>query len=104
MYKTLGILQFEDIHKFFILKFIHLCLYENTSLFDSYFLHLLPSHSYSTRDTKINLPSVRLDIEKQATIFQCCNLINNIDNRFLLPQSKFTLKNQFKNYCLASYE
>ena len=103
MYRILGILKFEDVHKYFILRFIHTCFYENTRLFEEYFSHLLPDHNYETRNKRINLPAARLDIEKQATIFQCCKLINDIDECFLFPQSKQILKNGFRRHCLSKY-
>ena len=103
MYRVLGILKFDDIYRYFILKFIHMCFYENTHLFNEYSSNFLPDHNYSTRNSKINLPAIRLDIERHSTIFQCCKLINNIDESFLLPQSKYMLKNRFKKYCLSGY-
>ena len=105
MYTTLGILKFEDVYSFFILKliFVHYCLYKNTNYFDSYFAKLLPNHFYETRQTRIHYPSVRVDIEKQNTIFQCYKLINYIDNDLLNPQSDYSLKKKFKIAALAKY-
>ena len=97
MYKDLKILQFNDIYKYSLLKFVHFVLYERCDLFMHFFSEFLPDHSYNTRNVKINLPYARLNIEQQSTVFQCCSLINNLDDSFLVPQSKFRLKNLLRN-------
>ena len=83
MYLSLNLLKFEDVYRLFILKFIHFILYEKPQMFLEYFYDFLPSHNYETRNTKINLPSARLDIEKQSTIFNCCKLINSVGEDLL---------------------
>lgn len=103
MYKFLNVLTFDDIHKFFLLKFIHDIFYNNTTIFYKYFTPLLPTHNYGTRGIKINLPYARLDVVKHGTLFKCCELINNIDDSFLNPQSKFVLKKRFKMHCIDNY-
>ena len=74
MYKSLNTLKFNYIYDLFLLKFLHFVMYKNTKntkLFNKYFADLLPGHSYSTRQTRILLPRVRLEIEKRSTIYQC---------------------------------
>ena len=83
VYKDLKVLQFDDIYKYFLLKFIHFCIYERYDLFLEYFYNLIPNHNYPTRNIRIHLPNVRLDVEKHFTVFQACELINNIDESFL---------------------
>ena len=78
MFKKLNLLKFCDIHKLFLLKFIHFMFYTNPSIFETYFLNLLPTHHYQTRNSRINLPPTRLQIEKNFTIFQVCKLYNEI--------------------------
>ena len=68
MYKFLNVLTFDDIHKFFLLKFIHDIFYNNTTIFYKYFTPLLPTHNYGTRGIKINLPYARLDVVKHGTL------------------------------------
>ena len=103
MFKQLNLLKFCDILKLFLLKFIHYMFYVNPDIFVSHFLSLLPSHHYATRNSRINLPETRLDIEKSFTIFQVCKLYNKIDASFLEPQSKHTLNKNFKKFCINKY-
>ena len=72
-------------------------------MYVKYFLPLMPRHRYNTRNIRINLPDVRLQVEKQSTVFQMCRLVNELPDFLLVPQSKFSLKNKFKNFVLANY-
>ena len=103
MYKELRLLQFDDVHRYFLLKFIHTAFYKNHAILQSYFVHLLPNHSYNTRRIKINLPPTRLEIEKYSTIFQSCKLINEIRDDFLKPMSDNTIKTKFLKHTLQTY-
>ena len=100
MYKDLDLLQFHEVHQYFLLKFIHFFLYDNFSVFNSNFNNLLPSHSYGTRGVRINLPSIRLNIEKSFTLYQCCKVMNDVPDYLLKPQTKYMLKRNFKLYLL----
>ena len=103
MYKTLKLLKFEDIYRYFLLKFLHFSFYNNNEIFRKHFLPLMPRHTYSTRNTKINLPTVRLEIEKQFTIFQCCKLLNDIPEELIVQQTDTSLKNRYKSWVLCKY-
>ena len=103
MYKTLNILQVPDFYRFNLLKFFHFILYNKYQVFLDNFVPLLPIHSYDTRNTKINLPSVRTSIERQFTIFQLCTLINKLPEEYFAPLSKHLLKNEFYKKCIDSY-
>ena len=103
MYKKLNLLKFDDIYDFFLLKFIHFVLYKDRRIFDNYFNDLLPIHNYETRNIRINLPQIRLDIEKRGTIFQVCRLFNTIHPPLLVQQSGYKLKKTFKEICLSRY-
>ena len=103
MYRELCLLKFKDIAEFALLKFYHNIYYNNTDVFLSNFSHLLPSHSYDTRSKRINLPDVRLIIEKQFTIFQMCRIINDLPDYLLLPQSLNSLKHKYLERALNSY-
>ena len=103
LYIELNVLKFQDIHKYFLLKFIHFCLYRRYDVFLDYFSDLLPIHNYSTRNIRINLPEVRLDIEKHFALFRSCELINEIDESFLVDQSPISLKRSFKAMCIEKY-
>ena len=103
MYKSLKLLQFKDIYWLFLLKFIHFILYKIPPVFDTFYVELLPDHNYPKRNTRINLPMVRLDIGKNALLFQSCKLINDIQECFLIPQSSQTLTKNFKSHCIENY-
>ena len=103
LYKTLDILNYDDTYKLFLLKFIHFCLYQRPDIFQEHFSGLMPNDRYPTRNNKINLPQVRRDNEKQSTIFNCCNVINELDTEFLEFQNKKTLNKRFKLKCINSY-
>ena len=103
MYKTLKLLKFEDIYRYFLLKFLHFSFYKDNEVFFKYFLPLVPRHAYSTRNTKINLPIVRLEIEKQFTIFQCCKLLNDIPDELMVQQTDTSLKNKYKSWVMYNY-
>ena len=64
---------------------------------------MLRSSVPNTRNVKINLPYARIDIEQQSTVYQCCSLINSLDDTFLIPQSKQRLKRLFKDHCISKY-
>ena len=103
MYKNLRILKFEDLYKLSLLKFLRYILYENLHIFELHFAPFVPSHNYRTRQTRINLPPARLEIEKRSTIFQVCRLYNEVHQSFLEPQSRKTLTQNYKKYCLDAY-
>ena len=95
MYTTLNLLKLDDLYRFSLLKFIHFILYNEQLTFTKYFGPLLPTHAYNTRNIKINLPSVRLRVERNFAVFNICNLINEVPDSFLEPQSKNSLKRRF---------
>ena len=103
MYKSLNLLKFDDIYRYVLLKFLHHVFYKNTELFDAYYAPLLPFHSYSTRNRRINLPAVRLEVERHSTIFQSCKLMNELPEYLLIPQSDCSLKVRFKRLVLSQY-
>ena len=103
MYRTLNLLKFDDIYRYFLLRFINDAQYKNIVFYEKYFAPLVPAHRYETRGVKINLPDARLDAEKHGTIFNCCKLINELDESFFVPQSKQKLKKDFKKYCIQRY-
>ena len=103
MYKSLNLLQFDDIYRYLLIRFLHLVLYKNTELFHEYFAPLLPSHSYNTRNIRINLPVVRLEVERHFTLFQSCKLLNELPDELLEPQSDNSLKVKYKRFALSQY-
>ena len=103
MYKTLNFLKFEDVYKYFLLTFMQFFIRKNDDLFNKYLRPLLPQHHYRTRGTRINLPDVRLQIEKQFAIFQMCKLFNELPECIIDSQSRQSLKYRFKNYAISQY-
>ena len=98
MYKSLNFLNFGDIYKFSLLKFLHLAFFHNKSLYDEYFEHLFNDNNYNMRGDRVGLPYARLDIVKMGTIFQVYKLYNEAPEILLLPMSKSKLKRIFYNY------
>ena len=103
MYKSVSFLKFKDIFNYFLLKFLHNCLYKDFGIFNDYFSQYLPQHTYLTRNRRINLPQIRLEIERQSTVFQTCKLFDELPQEFLEPQSWQSLKKKFKESVLNSY-
>ena len=103
MYKNLGLLQFPDIHKYFLLKFIHFIMYEHYDIFIDVFSQYLPNNSHDTRNSRINLPYARADIEKRFTVYQFCNLFREVPEEFLVPQSSYSIKKNFKEFLMRQY-
>ena len=75
MYCSLNFLKFEDLYKFNLLKFLHFIMFIDNAVYLKYFTPLLPSHNYNTRNVRINLPAIRIELEKISTIYNICNLI-----------------------------
>ena len=70
MYKLVILLKFKDMFNYFLLKFLHHCLYRDFIMFNDFYFQYLPQHTYLTRNRRINLPPIRLEIERQSTVFQ----------------------------------
>ena len=103
MYKSLKIMKFPDVYKYFLLRFIHHAFYTKPALFREYFEDLFPSHAYRMRVSRINLPSSRLQVEKQFLVHQCCKLYNELPGDLLEPQSESALKLKYKDFVLNRY-
>ena len=103
MYKNLGLLKFSDVYKYFMLKFLHVVLYENRKLYDSYFAQYLPSHNYVTRNCSFNIPRLRTEIERLSIVYQCILLSREIPRPFLDNMNKYTMREKFYEYILDRY-
>ena len=104
MYKELKLLKFKDIFEYFMVKFIHSCVYGvNYNIFEENFLSLLPNHSYEMRDIKINYPIIRLQLEKFMPRYHFIRLFNELPKELLTPQSALRLKNNYKKHVLENY-
>ena len=78
-------------------------LYKNFVIFNEYYVPLLPSHRYTTRNKRINLPVVRLEVERHFALFQSCKLMNELPEELLEPQSDHTLKVKYKRFAMSRY-
>ena len=103
MYKQLNLLHFDDIYQYLLLRFLHSILYINSELYNEYYVPLLPTHMYNTRNVRINLPPVRVEVERNSTLFQSCKLLNELSNELLEPQSAYSLKVKYKRLGLSKY-
>ena len=103
MYKELNLLKFHDVYRYFLLRFVHFMFFNRIDIFLDNFSKFLPSNSHNTRNSRINLPPVRRDIGKRFTIFKCCELIRNLPEDLLKPQSIASLKRKFKQMAIATY-
>ena len=103
LYVESNVMMFDDVYRYFLLKFIHFITYRRFDIFMEYFFNLLPMHDYPTRNVRIHLPQTRLDVEKNFTLYKSAELINTIDEDFLNQQSNYTLKKKFKTMCIDSY-
>ena len=105
MYSELGLLKFDDIYDYCLLKFIHWCFNVRFDMFDTFFIPLMPHHHHLVRDFKLNYPPTRIEIHRQSALFQCVRVFNCFfnNNLFNFQMSSFGLKKQFKEYVLNGY-
>ena len=82
---------------------MHFILYERFELFVKYFSHHLPQNNYNLRNSTIDLPQIRTEVERSFTIFKCCELIRELPPDFFSPQSNHSLKRKFNEYILSRY-
>ena len=103
MYKELNLLKFHDVYRYFLLRFVHFMFFDRIDIFLDNFSKFLPSNTHNTRNSRINLPPVRREIGKRFTIFKCCELIRNLPEDLLKPQSIASLKRKFKQMVITTY-
>lgn len=102
MYFNLELLQFPDIYCYFLMKFFRNAIL-NESLYHRYFSEYLPDHGYQTRNNRFNLPAIRLEIERNSTIFQAINHYNNLPEPLIQTMSDHTFKISYKQFILNQY-
>lgn len=104
LYKTLNVLKFDDVYLTNMILFIHSILYgQNSNLFYDFIGRHLPQHRYGTRNSRLNIPSIRLKIEKQSTFYNTIKIFNDMPPEFLEPQSRHSLKKKCKVLALQNY-
>lgn len=103
MYISLRLFKFDDICNYFLTKFLRKALYEDFNLLEKYFIQLLPNHDYPNRQQKLILPAVRLEVERNSTIFQCISHFNSLPAYLKEPMSDFRFKKEYKGYIMEKY-
>ena len=104
LYKTLNVLKFDDVYLTNMILFIHSILYgQNSNLFYDFIGRHLPQRRYGTRNSRLNIPSIRLKIEKQSTFYNTIKIFNDMPPEFLEPQSRHSLKKKCKVLALQNY-
>lgn len=103
MYRSLNLLRIRDIYRYFLFKFSHWALFDNRNAFISYIQPCIPTHQYSRRYSKYNLPGIRLEVERCSVRYQCIKLMNELPDNMLRPMSKFSLKKVFMDFIMRTY-
>ena len=70
MYYKLKILKFDDVCNYFLITLLRKALFYEPTIFEKYFINFIPSHSHNTRGTNLNLPPIRLENQRNFTIFR----------------------------------
>ena len=105
MYKSLGLLQLEDIYRYSIGIFNYSILYGNNNhLFDVIFLPNVPLHDHNTRHNGLNLPIIGSERERQSTAYSCVKYFNLFPSDLYEPMSIHSFKRKIKAYLLQRYE
>jgi len=103
MFLQLKLMNFEDIRDYFLTKFLSDALYCDSGLLEKYFIDFIPNHGYAHDYQTRNLPNVRLEMEKNFTIFQSIRYFNSLPVFLKQPMSDFRFKKLFEEYILAKY-
>lgn len=103
MYIRLKLLKFDDVYLYFLIKFLRKALLYDESLLDKYFNDHFPTHSYTTRGNKINIPHIRTEIERHSPIYQAIVMYNTLPPVLFENMSDFKFKKIFKEYCFNKY-
>jgi hypothetical protein len=98
MYDTLRLLQFDEVYKYFLLKFIRDAKFLNTEIYQRYFVPLIPSAIHYTRNQRFNVPSVRLEIEKRSTVYRSVTVFNSVPSKLTEVMCSQTFKKLFMNF------
>ena len=102
-YKKLNIMKLEDVHQFYLLKFILYTSRKNPELYDRYFSSLEPIHDYGTRNPRMNLPFIRTEVERHGTVFQCVEALNKMPLELMNINDPDLFKTRFKKFALSKY-
>ena len=103
IYKALNIMKFNDIYEYNLLKFFISSKNEDNDIWNDHFALLQPSHGYTTRTHRLNLPTVRTEVEKSGTIFQCVRANNSMPDSLRDIESIESLKRRYKKHCINQY-
>ena len=90
MYLKLNLLKLKEVFQYFMTKFIHSCIHgKNHILFQEYFSNFLPSHTYNTRNLKLNYSCFKLEVEKHLSVYNCIRLYNELPSDLFEPQTPY---------------
>lgn len=77
---------------------------DNHEIFQKCFQHLLPNHGNFTRNAIINLPVVRLEVERNFAVFRGVQVFRGVPPDLRQPMSAYALKKLFKVHAISQYD
>ena len=84
-------------------KFIRFTMNDRPRLFEEFYEPHLSLQNDHTRNSGFNLPPVRLDVERNITIFQSLKCFNVAPAQLCVPMSDYVFKMNYKKIVLQSY-
>ena len=75
-YIELCLLKLCDVYNYDLLKFIRFAMSDRPKLFEEFYEPHLSRQNHHIRNSRFNLPPVRLDVERNFTIFQGIKCFN----------------------------
>ena len=102
VYSALGVLKFKDVYNLFLLKFFQSIRQNDLDSFNKFFAPLTARHGINTRRRMI-LPAVRLEIERNSTIFRIARLYNTLPGELTENLHPSTVKKKYMKLLLGRY-
>ena len=72
----MSVLKLHDLYNYDLLKYIRFAMNDRPKLFEELYEPHLSLQNYYTRNSRFNLPPVKLDVERNFTIFQSIKCFN----------------------------
>ena len=88
MYKLSNVFKFDDIYDYQLINFMKFIIDNHNDIYVSRYNNLIPSHNYSTKNTGLNLPAVRTEVEKHGPIFQSIRALNGLPDELMALSSE----------------
>ena len=86
-----------------LFKSIRFTINDRPKVFEGLCESDLSLRNYHTRNSRFNLPLVRLDVERNFAIFQSIECFNVASAQLFVPMSDFAFKENYKRIVLESY-